>query len=133
MRTVLPLIILAAFAVNGCSHKAPVEDIDKAGTQFFLRLKKAEYGAIYDDGADEFTKAKSKAEVTNNLEKLVGMGRPQQWKRISLKFNDPGKGHYALADYIVDTDNLTVNVELTLLDDDGEWKLSGFTAIPHGR
>ncbi|HEY6331119.1 MAG TPA: hypothetical protein VI756_17455, partial [Blastocatellia bacterium] len=128
-RTLLLLIIATGLA--SCTHHAPPEDVDKAAAQFFLRLKSAEYGTIYDDATPKYKDAKSQAEAQGDLEKLAGLGRPEKWVRTSLAFNDKDKSHLALPTYILTTDQMSVTVTLTFEDDDGEWKFMAFSAMPH--
>jgi hypothetical protein len=131
MRRALPLIILAAVLMNGCSRHAPTEDIDKAAAQFFLRLKKAQYDLIYSDASPGFKQSKSQAEVKDSLEKLLATGPPQTWSRISMSFSDKDKPQVAEPGYMVLTDRMRVLVTLTFVDEGGEWKLSGFRAAPN--
>ncbi|HUK91983.1 MAG TPA: hypothetical protein VLZ81_16400 [Blastocatellia bacterium] len=132
MQKAIPVAILAILLTNGCSHQAPVEDVNKAAAQFFLRLKGAEYDVIYKDAADKLREAKSQAEMQHDLEQLAAWGRPQQWTRISLSFKDQDKSRLAEPNYMVQTDKMTVNVTFTFVDDNGEWKVMGFTGTPHG-
>jgi len=125
------LIILVALLSNGCSHEAPTEDVDKAAAQFFLRVKGAQYNLIYNDAADKFKTTKSKAELQNSLEQLLATGKPEQWIRINMNFNDRDKSRFAEPDYMLETDRNRVLVNLTFVDDNGEWKLMGFRANPN--
>lgn len=127
-----------AFAVvftllAGCSSRpAPYEDIDKAAGLFFERLKAAQYDTIYDDSCESFKKQKTRAEVVDNLKSITAMGRPVTYDRLSMLFDKDGKKRVALPNYAVLLEQAKAEITLTFRDDDGEWKLLGFSVKTRG-
>lgn len=126
------MIFLAAALIFGCSRRAPDEDIDKAATQFFLRLKAAEYDAIYDDAYEPFKQQNSRATVKDNLKQIISMGEPLSWNRVSTYFKEEGKKRVALPVYSVTTQQSVSYITLKFVDDGGRWKLLGFAVSPRG-
>jgi hypothetical protein len=129
-RLIVP--VLALMLMTGCTHEAPTEDVDKAAAQFFLRLQAAQYDKIYDDADAHFKEQKPRAAVLDDLQKLVGYGRPQDWHRLSMTLGtEAGQKRVAVPLYTLQTDNLTSEISLKFTDNDGEWKLLGFAVTPH--
>jgi hypothetical protein len=127
------LIVLAAVLVIGaCSREAPTEDIDKAASLFFDRMKAAEYDTIYDDSSDTFKKAKSRAEVVDNLKQLAALGRPQNYSRLSMSYDSLESKRMVHPVYAVLTEQSRADVTLSFVDNSGEWKLVGFAVKPRG-
>lgn len=126
--------IAALFVVliAACTHKAPTTDIDKASAQFFILLRTGEFDRIYADSAQPFKDQNSRAQVVDDLGKMMTYGKPLQWRRLRMSFGDEGKVHVALPVYIVQSNTMNSEVSLKFGDIDGEWKLMGFAITPHG-
>ena len=123
----LVAVLLLTFAVGCSAREAPYEDIDKAAGLFFERLKSAEYDTIYDDSCEAFKEQKTRSEVLENLKKITALGRPQSYDRLSMMFDKDGKKRIANPIYAVTFDQTRGEITLTFRDDDGEWKLLGFS------
>jgi len=129
-RSIVPA--LAFLLMTGYHHEAPTTDIDKASAQFFLRVQGAQYDQIYDDADDHLKDQKPRAAVVDDLQKLVGYGRPEEWHRLSMTLGtELGDKRVAVPVYTLKTDNITSEVSLKFIDVDGEWKLLGFAVKPH--
>ncbi len=129
-RLMIPVLALAL--ITGCTHEAPTEDVDKAATQFFLRLQAAKYDEIYDQADENLKDQKPRAAVVDDLQKLITYGRPQAWPRLSMALGtEKGDKRVAVPVYSLKTDNITSEISLKFIDVDGEWKLLGFAVTPH--
>jgi hypothetical protein len=124
--------LLSILAAAGCSRQAHPEDVDKAASQFFERLREAKYDAIYDDAAESFKSQNARAAVIDNLKQIISYGRPHQWSRLQMAFADEGRAQVALPVYAVQTDQAPSEVALKFIDDGGQWKLLGFAFRPRG-
>jgi hypothetical protein len=123
---VLALLLLAA----GCKTEAPTEDVDKAATLFFERLKAAQYEDIYTSASQQFKDSVAKATILDNLQQINSMGRIQVFKRLQMPFEDDEKGRIVSPVYGVIFDQMTADITVNFKDEGGEWKLVGFQVKP---
>jgi hypothetical protein len=129
LRKALVLLIPVMLAGTSCSvlsHEAPPQDVDKASTLFFQRLKAAEYEIIYNDAGSGFKENKTRNEVVDNLTKLTAGGRLLRYSRIGTFFNDQDKRRVATTSYRTDFEKNRGELKLYFVDESGEWKLDGF-------
>jgi hypothetical protein len=131
-RSLALMLFLIGTIAYGCSRQAPAEDVDKAATQFFLRLKAAEYDAIYDDAYEAFKEQNPRDAVKDNLKQIISMGEPLSWNRVSMAFKEEGKKRIVLPVYSVTMQQNSSYITLKFVDDGGQWKLLGFAVSPRG-
>lgn len=123
---VLTLLLLAA----GCNTEAPTEDVDKAATLFFERLKSAEYDSIYQSASQQFKDSVAKATILDNLQQINAMGRIQTFTRLKMPFEAGDKERIVSPAYAVVFDQTTAEITVNFKDESGEWKLVGFSVKP---
>ena len=128
---VLILVLLAGFAgVAGFyfyPHKAPNEDVDKATALFFLRLDAEQYDAIYDDASHYYKEANTRAVILENLKQIKALGNHATPARVQMNF-DTHEGHrVAEPIYGILFERARTLCSFRYIDEDGEWKLIGFT------
>jgi hypothetical protein len=124
------LVALLAASAFGCSlsrPEAPPEDAEKAGAQFFERLKAAEYQTIYEDASQDLKKEKAQATFIDDLKKVTAVGRLVDYRRRGANFNKEGDKSFAVVTYILAFDQTRGDATLQFLDEGGEWKLSGYS------
>ena len=110
----------------GCSRQAPPEDVDKAATLFFQRLKDADYDTIYKDASTQFKTNKPREEVVERLKELTAKGRLQDFKRINTSYRDEGKDRVAMPVFGTTFEQSRGEITLSFIDEGGEWKLIAF-------
>jgi hypothetical protein len=123
------VIVFIAMVLAGCSllaGEAPNEDVDKAAALFFQRLDQGEYDTIYDDAGKSLRKNKTRAIVTDSLKQLASNGKTRRFDRLSMMIQGEGKDRKVLPVYKVSFEQAHGDLELTF-QDEGEWKLFGFT------
>jgi hypothetical protein len=139
---ILSLLLLSQ-ACSLKSQEAPYEDVDKAATLFFERLKASKYDQIYSDSAKSFQESNAKPEVIGNLRKMAELGKPEPPVRMTMSYNNEGGKRIAMPNYSVLFINSSAGelktpdgqavpgqtkatVILKFIDDGGEWKLGAF-------
>jgi hypothetical protein len=124
------LLMMAGCSLRG--GQAPPEDIDKAAALFFERLKSAEYDAIYNDVSKQFKQQVPKATILENLKQVSAMGRIQDYRRLSMSFEGESKDQMASPVYSVLFDRVAAEITVNFKDEDGEWRLLGFSVKQRG-
>lgn len=123
---ILALLLLAA----GCNTEAPTEDVDKAATLFFERLKAAQYEDIYNSTSQQFKDSVAKATILDNLQQINAMGRIQVYTRLRMPFEGNENERIVSPVYGVVFDQTTADITVNFKDEGGEWKLVGFQVKP---
>src|SRR5258708_36488342 len=121
----LPVLLL-----SGCSlfsHEAPNQDVDKASGLFFQRLTDANYEVIYTDSAETFRQKQTREVIINNLKKLTELGKILDYRRIKMSFGEDTKDKICVPVYVVKTEHASGEITLSFVDENGEWKLLGFS------
>lgn len=129
------VVVLLSLFIVGCSLRsteAPPEDIEKASTLFFERLKSAQYEEIYKDASEKFKEIQIKTTIIDNLKQIAALGRIQEYRRLSMTFEGEDKNRIASPIYVVIFDNVSAQITLNFKDEGGEWKLFGFVVKQRG-
>src|SRR5215510_12789207 len=82
--------LLRPIPASACSltpREAPAEDVDKAATLFFQRLKAGDYETIYNDSAKAFQSKTQKPAVIESLKQMAALGTPGTPDRIRMTFD----------------------------------------------
>jgi hypothetical protein len=124
------IAVWVSLFIAGCSlvsREAPSEDVEKAGALFFERLKAADYDAIYSDASAMFKENQPRATILDNLKQINALGRIQDYRRLSMRFEGDPKNRLASPVYAVTFEQVRAEITLNFKDDGGEWKLLGFS------
>ena len=125
------LVVWLALIVVGCSKsEAPVNEVDKAASVFFERVKSAEYDAIYNEASEQFKSEVARATALDNLKQVAAMGRIESFDRLSMRVEGEAKNRIASPVYSVIFDKARAEITVNFIDDDGQWKLIGFAVKP---
>jgi hypothetical protein len=125
------LVVWLALIVVGCfKSEARPEDVDKAASVFFERVKSAEYDAIYNEASDQFKNQVARATAIDNLKQVSAMGRIQSFDRLSMKLEGDEKNRMVSPIYNVSFDKARAEITVNFKDDGGDWKLVGFSVKP---
>jgi hypothetical protein len=127
LRTALVVFLLAS--CSGCSlagRKAPPEDAEKAGAQFFERLRAAQYDVIYTDASTILQQEKARLGVADDLKKVTALGKVLDYRRRGANFANEGEKSFAVVNYDVTFEQAKGDATLQFIDVEGEWKLSGY-------
>ena len=125
------LVVWLALIVVGCAaSEAPVQDVDKAATVFFERMKSAEYDTIYNEASEQFKKQVARATALDILKQVTAMGRIESFDRLSMRLEGDEKNRVASPVYSVLFDKSRAEITVNFKDDGGEWKLLGFSVKP---
>ncbi|HVF89164.1 MAG TPA: hypothetical protein VNH22_03790 [Blastocatellia bacterium] len=128
LRTALVVFLLVScFACSITGREAPPEDAEKAGAQFFERLKGAQYDVIYNDAATILQKEKARLAVADDLKKVTALGKVRDYKRKGANFAKEGEKSFAVVNYDVTFEQTRGEATLQFVDVKGEWKLSGYS------
>jgi hypothetical protein len=119
-------LILCSTACSLMTREAPTEDVDKAATLFFERLKVGQFDLIYTDSAKSFQEKNPKFEVIENLKKMKELGQPDTPIRATMLFGEEEGKRTAMPTYYLNFDQTKTSVILKYLDYGGEWKLGAF-------
>jgi len=128
----MTIAVVLLLVTSSCflDSAAPPEDVDKAAAQFFSRIKDANYNEVYNDAAKGFKKDKTRDELINNLTDLTSGGRYVGSSRLSTYFTDQDGKHIGVTTYLTQFERSKGEVKLFFIDEDGEWKFSGFEFKP---
>jgi hypothetical protein len=124
------LVVFLAVSCFGCSlagREAPPEDAEKAGAQFFERLKGAQYEVIYNDAASILQKERARLSVVDDLKKVTALGKIHDFRRRGANFAKEGDKSFAVVNYDIMFDQSRGEATLQFIDLGGEWKLSGYS------
>ena len=124
------LVVFLAVSCLACSltgREAPPEDAEKAGAQFFERLKGAQYGVIYDDASNILQKEKARLSVMDDFKKVTALGKINDFRRKGANFSKEGERSFALVTYDIAFEQARGEATLQFVDAGGEWKLSGYS------
>lgn len=118
-----------AFLLAACAwySEAPLEDVDKAAALFYQRLAEADYDAIYKDTAKGFKEKKTRAEIVESLTQLSTNGKVEHFARISGGAEGEGQNTRIFAVYATRFEQRAGNLTLNFVDENGEWRLIGFS------
>ncbi len=124
------LVVFLMVACFGCSlsrREAPPEDAEKAGAQFFERLKGAQYDVIYNDASNIRQKEKARLSVLDDFKKVTALGQISGFRRKGANFSKEGERSFALVTYDIAFEQARGEATLQFVDAGGEWKLSGYS------
>jgi hypothetical protein len=131
-KLVVVLLLLSIFGCSLRSSEAPPQDVEKAATLFFERLKSAQYEEIYKDAAESFKKNQPRMTIIDNLKQIAAIGRILEYRRLSMTFEGDNDNRIATPIYAVVFDQAGAQITLNFKDEDGEWKLFGFVVKQRG-
>jgi len=108
-------------------REAPPEDAERAGAQFFERLKAAQYDVIYKDASTILQEEKARLGVADDLKKVTALGKVLDYRRRGANFTKEGEKSFAVVNYDVRFEQAMGEATLQFIDVGGEWKLSGYS------
>jgi hypothetical protein len=118
------ILMLLVFAVGCGAKKAAIEDVEKAGELFFQQLDAANYDAIYKSASEEFKKMRTREETVADLKQIAEFGKIHSHALTQAPILADGK--IVQPTYKVLLDLTRGSIELSFIDERGEWKLHGF-------
>ena len=118
------ILVLLVFAVGCGARKAAIEDVEQAGETFFKQFDEANYDAIYKSTSEEYKKGRTRDETVADLRQIAEFGKIHSYTRTQTPILNDGKIVQPI--YKVSLDKARGSIELSFIDEKGEWKLHGF-------